>query len=88
MLDHRQLFGLCGLSLARSPLNDGAWCVHCTRLAGVYVDGTQTLYEGDFEDGRLHGYGRQLNSLLRFELEYEVPSAPRSPLTARDCVCR
>lgn len=38
---------------------------------GVYVDGTQTLYEGDFEDGRLHGYGRQLNSLLRFELEYE-----------------
>jgi hypothetical protein len=31
------------------------------------------LYEGEFEEGRLHGYGRQLNSLLRFELEYEVP---------------
>lgn len=39
---------------------------------GVFVDGMQALYEGIFEEGRLHGSGRQLNSLLRFELEYEV----------------
>lgn len=36
------------------------------------MDGAHTLYEGEFEEGRLHGYGRQLNSLLHFEREYEV----------------
>jgi hypothetical protein len=48
------------------------------------VDASHTLYEGEFEEGRLHGYGRQLNSLLRFELEYEVCRPASLSIAHRD----